>query len=280
MSGKERALAAVLLAIAIAGGALLPRMLAAPTSPLGIAFGPEPGPGLGVVRAPALPRASHDQAAPSAAPPPVGRTAPRPSASPVTHAGSPTHAPAPPARPGPEPPTPAPGPSPPPVPPPVLPAPQPPATGPRTAPAGHGGSPVGHGGTPPGHGGTPPGQARMPPGQLKRLAAGARPGPPGRSGVRPGRRTEAYDLEGSGRGRSVQQAPPHAVGARHRGVGHLAPSPQAAAAAAHRPGQKARPQARGAGGEDGHGPPQTAVAHGPGRQGDGQHGSGRGKGHG
>ena len=54
MSRKERAIAALLLAVAVIGGALIPRLLASPSAPLGIALGP--GPGRSVVQAPALPK--------------------------------------------------------------------------------------------------------------------------------------------------------------------------------------------------------------------------------
>jgi hypothetical protein len=52
MSRKERIVAALLLAIAVAGGAVIPRLLASPTAPLDVALGPAPG--RSVVHAPAL----------------------------------------------------------------------------------------------------------------------------------------------------------------------------------------------------------------------------------
>ena len=57
MSHKERLIAGLLLAIAVAGGAVIPRLLAAPATSLGIALGP--GPSRSVVRAPAIPKPSH-----------------------------------------------------------------------------------------------------------------------------------------------------------------------------------------------------------------------------
>ena len=61
MSRKERVIAALLLAVAVIGGALIPRLLASPSAPLGIALGP--GPGRSVVQAPALPKAPHHSSA-------------------------------------------------------------------------------------------------------------------------------------------------------------------------------------------------------------------------
>src|SRR5206468_1855081 len=57
MSRKERLVAALLLAIAVAGGALIPRLLASAPNSLGIALGP--GPSRSVVQAPAIPRTRH-----------------------------------------------------------------------------------------------------------------------------------------------------------------------------------------------------------------------------
>ena len=62
MSGKERLVAALLLAIAVAGGALIPRLLASPPTSLGIALGP--GPSRTVVQAPAIPRERHRTVSP------------------------------------------------------------------------------------------------------------------------------------------------------------------------------------------------------------------------
>src|SRR6266480_4092433 len=68
MSGKESLVAALLLAIAVAGGALIPRLLASPPTSLGIALGP--GPSRSVVQAPAIPRERHHAAARHAISPP------------------------------------------------------------------------------------------------------------------------------------------------------------------------------------------------------------------
>ena len=58
MSLRERIVAALLLAIAVAGAALVPRLLSAPAGPLGVALGPGPGPARSVVQAPTIPRPS------------------------------------------------------------------------------------------------------------------------------------------------------------------------------------------------------------------------------
>ena len=59
MSRKERIVAALLLAIAVAGGAVIPRLLTSPAAPRGVALGPTPG--RSVVHAPAIPKASTAQ---------------------------------------------------------------------------------------------------------------------------------------------------------------------------------------------------------------------------
>ena len=63
MSRKERLVAALLLAVAVAGGALIPRLLASPPTSLGIALGP--GPSRSVVQAPAIPQRATQRAAPA-----------------------------------------------------------------------------------------------------------------------------------------------------------------------------------------------------------------------
>jgi len=62
MSRTEQVIAAILLAIAVAGGALLPRLLSAPARPFGIALGP--GPGRSVIHAQAIPKAPGRAAVP------------------------------------------------------------------------------------------------------------------------------------------------------------------------------------------------------------------------
>lgn len=302
MSRKERVLAALLLAVAVAGGALIPRLLASPLNPLGIALGP--GPGRSVVQAPAIPTPPHHTT-------PSHRTSSNPrTTSPVTAVtgqpttravtAPPTHAPVPPVTtpnptPSPTPapaPAPAPEPTPAPTPPPIVTGPQAPAAVKHGTPPGHGatppghggtppghggGPPPGHGGTPPGHGGTPPGHGGTPPGQLK-VEAGAK----AQATLERGRRKGAHDLEGSGHGRPAPQASSHAVGPRHRGVGHLARSAEATAQAAHEARQKARPQARGPGSEGSHGSPPAAatpVAPTTPVEPSTQHGNGKAKGH-
>ncbi len=229
MSRKERVVAALLLAIAVAGGALIPRLLASPPTPLGIALGP--GPGRSVVQAPThparaararLPRA-HDLAAfSSCVAAPVAPVAPSHRA-PEAERGrrAAEHAPAP--SPAPPPrrlrrPDPA---TPPPLPAAALPAgaveaalagsrersrrrarrsarrpePREHAAGPRARHAARATQ-----NTPPGH----------------ESAARDLPEPRAR-----------HDLPGSGHGSQVPQAPPHPVGPHHRGLGHLAASPPA-----------------------------------------------------
>ena len=279
MSRKERVLASLLLAIAIAGGALIPRLLASPTNPLGIALGPRPG--RSVVQAPAISPAPRHQA-------PAGRTSSttQPSSGSVARVSGPTtpvsnsspvsHNPAPPTGPEPNPnppspvptPSPTPSPSPAPLQPPV--AIHSPAAVTPFVPPGHGGTPPGQGGTPPGHE-TPPGHGGTPPGRAVKVGAGASshasPEPtksPAKSEAKPGRRKGTDDLSGSGRGRPVSQAPSHAVGPRHRRVRHLAPSAKAAAPAAHKARPKARPKDRGTRGKGGHGSTQAPVTPGHG----------------
>jgi hypothetical protein len=69
MSRKERMIAGLLLAVAVAGGALIPRLLASSAIPLGIALGP--GPVHSVVQAPTITEARHHAAPQAAATPSV-----------------------------------------------------------------------------------------------------------------------------------------------------------------------------------------------------------------
>src|SRR3954471_22477097 len=153
MSRKERLVAALLLAIAVAGGALIPRLLASPPTSLGIALGP--GPGRSVVQAPAIPRERH-RAAPRHTISPPSRVVAAPIAPvvPITvhpkpsgGLAQPQHAPAP----APATPTTTTQPSPTPV----TPAPSPAAASPAGVVEGPPGqekaTPPGHENTPPGH---------------------------------------------------------------------------------------------------------------------------------
>ena len=257
MSGKERVVAAFLLAIAVAGGALIPRLLgAAPSAPLGVALGP--GPARSVVEAPPIPKPPR-RIPTRSNPSPRTRLQPSPVA-PIASGPTVRHASAPPTKPATRPtPPPSSTPSPPPTPPPP-PPPPPPTTTPTPPPALL--PPVD---TRPGHGYGDKNHVHT--------------GPPGRSArpatpVEPARRSHGRDLEGSGHGPS-QQVPSHTVGAHHRRVGRVAPASPAPAAHAHEAREKARPQGRGPRGEGGHGPPPQAVAEGHGPQG---HGNGHGQG--
>lgn len=278
MSRRERVVAALLLTLAVAGGALIPRLLASPPASLGIGFGP--GPSRSVVQAPTIPgtrrhaapqpttsQPSHVIAAPVAPViPATVRPLPAPKVTPPRHVPAPTPAP-PPAK------TTVPTPVPV-APPPSQPVVVSPAAVPA-APPGHGGTPPGHGGTPPGqakkspgHGGTPPGQTRTPPGQAK-VAPQAAKIPPGHAKTPPGQAKKGRDLPGSGHGEESSQAPPQPVGHHHRHVGHLASPPSRPAPPAPRPRPQARPETRGPHGKVGHGPPPAQVAH-------GHHGHGKG----
>jgi hypothetical protein len=230
MSRIERGIAALLLTTAVAGGALIPRLLSTPAGPLRAALGVAlaPGPDRIVVQAPAVPKPPHPatrlqsetspraQVAPAhRAPVPATRPATKPSTRPAQHAFSP-------------PPTPTTPSTPPPPPPPVATT---PATNPTSTKPGNGYGDKNH----------------------------VHTGPPGHA---PGQAKPRSDLRGSGHGRPVPQAATHAVGSHHRGVGHLAPPAPTAAPAAHAAGAKARPQA---GGASSHGsPPAPPVAHGHG----------------
>ena len=246
MSRKERVIAAFLLATAVAGAALLPRLLSAPAGRIGVALGPGPGPGPGrsIVEAPAISKARRAAssatparvAAPSRVAAPVATLArpARPTPVPVKRAGG-AATPPPPTPPAPPPPPPPPSPTPPPSPPAAPPPPPPPASPTSTRP-GHGYGDGNHTHT----------------------------GPPGRGsppGVGQGRRNHGHDLPGSGHGRPVPELPSHTVGTHHRSVGHLAPPPPGTAPPAHDAGPKARPKA---GVPSGKGDPPPAVAHGHG----------------
>jgi hypothetical protein len=240
MSRKERVIAAFLLATAVAGAALLPRLLSAPAGRIGVALGPSPAPGRSIVEAPIISKARRTGspttaarlAAPSRVPAPVATLAPPARRTPVPvkrAAGAPAPPPPPPPPPPPSPAPPSPPPAPPPPPPPQ------PASPTSTRP-GQGYGDGNHSHT----------------------------GPPGRGSpadVGRGRRNDGHDLPGSGHGRPVPQLPPHAVGAHHRSVGHLASPPPAAAPAAHDAGPKTRPKA---GVPSGKGDPPPPVAHGHG----------------
>ena len=237
MSGKERAIAGLLLAVAVAGGALIPRLLSAPAGRIGIAL--EPGPVRSVVLAPTIPQPTRRAAPPRVAPPAhvaVPSGAPAPVATvPAQPPATPTPAPAKRAF--------APSPPPPPPPPPAPPLPPPPPSPPPPPPAA-----ASQASTRPGHGY----------GDRNHTHTGPRSSDP--AGVGRGQRSQGHDLPGSGHARPVQ-VPPHAVGAHDRGVGHLAAAPPATAPPAHDAGPNARPEARSPGSQNGP-PPQVAHGHG------------------
>ena len=256
MSGKERLIAGLLLGIAVAGAALIPRLLATPATHQGIALGP--GPSQSVVRAPAIPThprpVVHQPAISSlrqaALTGPVTPAGTRPTSSSSASRAQQTPGPTP-ASPETAPPTPSPAPAPP----------SPPAAAPRAAGKPAHALPPGRAETAPGHEKTPPGLEKTPPGQAKRLAL-------------PGQRSENRGNLGSGHGRQAAQAPSHPVGYHHRRVGHLAPPAARAAPPTHERRPEARPEARGPRGKGSHGPPPPQVAHGNGADGDGAHGHG------
>jgi hypothetical protein len=241
MSGKERVIAAVLLAVAVAGGASIPRLLSSPPGALSVALGP--GPSRSVVQAPAIPNAP-DRKAPAhvARPPqpvatlpaPVVRPAPKPRPVPAKHVSPP-----------PPPTTAALTPPPTPTPPTTTTTAPPPPVAPLSIRPGHGYGDKNHTHTGP------------------RSLAGVSPA------AKPGRRSHGGDLEGSEHGRSLSQTPSDTVGPRHRGLGHLAATSPAAAPPAHEAGPKARPEAGGPGSQGGAVPP-PAVAPDPGDQGQGK----------
>ena len=268
MSVKERVIAGLLLAVAVAGGALIPRLLTSPATPLGIAFGPGPGPS--VVQAPRITEA-RDRAASRRATPPPSRTATAPTASPTPAAARPTPAPAASTA------NPKHAPTPPPTPTTTTPTPTPPPTttttpAPTQAPAVSPPSPH----PPPQPGGatapTPTGQQTSGHWQRHRGHAGWRPPvhwPPSPRGHLGGpnvpqrRRNPGHDLPGSGHGTQPPQAPSFPVGHHHRGVGHLAPPPTGATPAARHTRPQARTRLASRCGQGRHGPPpQVAQGHG------------------
>jgi hypothetical protein len=252
MSGKERVIAALLLAIAVAGGAVIPRLLgAAPSAPLGIALGP--GPSRSVVQAPSIPKPpSHGSARSTPSPQNAVRPSPVVSSVPAPHTNRSSTPPAkPPTHPSPphSPPPPSPPPPSPPPPSPPPPSPPPPTTTPTQPPALMPQAP-----TRPGHGyGDKNHTHTGPPGHADRPATTAKPT----------RRSHGADVPGSGHGRPSTQAPSHPVGHHHRRVGRVAAPASGAAAHAHEARPKARPKARGSRGKGRRGthPPQQ-VTHG------------------
>jgi hypothetical protein len=248
MSGRERVIAGFLLVVAVAGAAVIPRLLSAPPAGrLSIALGPQPS--RSVVQAPAIRRAPQRPTAPRVQPPAAPVAAPaapvvvRPAANPsavhTKHVSPPPSAT-----------TGSLTPPPPPTPPTTTPIPPPPPPASLLS-------------TRPGHGY----------GDKNHIHTGPA-GPPAQASpaVQPGQRSHGRDLEGSGHGRPLSQTPSNAVGPRDRGLGHLASAPPAAAPAADEAGQQAWPQAGGPGSQGG---PPAPVAPSPGNQGQGQ-----GKGHG
>lgn len=234
MSQKERAVAALLLAIAVVGGALIPRLLASSPTPAGVALGPGPAPSRSVVRAPAIPGPAQRVGARSIAPraalvapvvsvpaaPPEGPSATSPTRQ------SRSASPPPPSQPSP---------------------PSSPAPTPQSAPAAM----------------TPPPTTSTRPGHGYGDTNHTHTGPPGRPrppAARSGRDSHGRDLEGSGHGRPVPQAPSQSLGSHHRRVGHLAPPARRPAPADHAARPKARPQARGPRGKGSHGAPPPPVA--------------------
>ena len=255
MSRKERAVAALLLAVAVVGVALIPRLLSAPVTSLGVAIGPVPG--RSVVVAPAIPRTPR-KAAPlrrvtrpaEASAGPVApakrislRPARKPREVPTKKASPPPHI------------TPTPTPPSPPSfqPPPAQPS---PTASTSTRPGnGYGDKNHVHTG-PPGH--DPPGQQRP---------AAAPPALPPPPQVKPGQRSYGHDVPGSSHGRPLPQVPPHPLGARHRNVGCVAKAPSRPAPPAPQARPKARPKAGRAGRKGGQ-PPAPQLAHGqPGSKG-------------
>src|SRR5215831_11256400 len=95
MRGMERVIAALLLAVAVAGGALIPRLLSVPARPLGVPLGP--GPSRVVVQAPpAITKAPRHATRPHGSPlpaksPPVASSA---SVAPVATQPAPSAGPA------------------------------------------------------------------------------------------------------------------------------------------------------------------------------------------
>jgi hypothetical protein len=287
MSRKERVIAGLLLVVAVVGGALIPRLLAAPATPLGIALGPGPSPS--VVQAPTIPKTEHNTSGPTAS---LSSGAVASSAVPVTPVVvQPTQA----TNSAGTKQTPSSSAQPPAVTVPLSPA--PPVT---QSPAAANHQPVvsitssGQAKTPPGQAKklsglrmTPPGLAKTPSGQAKKLSGPAKtppgqakklnaPGPPApaKPAAKAGWRNTRPDLPGSGHGRKAPQAPPHPVGSHHRSVGHLAPPASRPAPATRESRPQARPENRGRSGKGSHGTPPPAPPVAPGH---GNHGNGKGR---
>ena len=263
MSRKELLIAGLLLAVAVVGGAVIPRLLASPAVPLGIALGP--GPSRSVVQAPTVSGARHH--------PTSGHTnSPHASAvvTPVTHVAvqpSPTASVVQSKRATTPPPT-APVAA---LPTAVTPPKQPPAlagrnASPPTTPPGQAKASRGQQMTPPGHMKTPPGHMKTPPGHAKTPPVHLTHASHGKPTLARGER----DLPGSGHGRPVPQAASHAVDHHDRNVGHLPPHPARPAAAARHSCPKARPETRGSSGQGSHGPPAPPVTNGHGHNGNGK----------
>jgi hypothetical protein len=97
----------------------------------------------------------------------------------------------------------------------------------------------------------------------------------GRQNLSTGR---GHNLRGFRHGPPVSKAAPHAVGAHHRGMGHLAPPPAGAAQTARTHGPEARSETGGRGGQrcQRGTSPTPAVTHGQGgRPADAGHGHGK-----
>jgi hypothetical protein len=280
MSRKELLIAGLLLAVAVVGGASIPRLLASPATSLGIALGP--GPGHSVVQAPTIIKqppvvrrhaSSPVSGASAVSLAPVASATAQPT--PTSGAAHPKHAASPPEAPAPVPTAPSPAP---------YPA-QPPAATKRnpsspTTPPGQAKTPPGQAKKSPGEETTPPGQAKTPPGQAK-TPPGQAKAPPGHGPRamhgrhdKPTVTPERQDLPGSGHGAPVpQQTPPHPVGSHHRRVGHLAPSSARPASPAPGGRPTARPEAcepRGKGGNRPATPPAPVTPPGHGQKGNGK----------
>jgi hypothetical protein len=247
MSRNERTIAALLLAVAVVGVALIPRLLSAPVTSLGVAIGP--GPGRSIVVAPAIPRTPRRatprrvtrpaEASAAAIAPTVKPISLRP---PTKPREVPTKkvSPPPPTTTTPSTPTPVAPPPPSFRPPPVPPS---PTAATSTRPGnGYGDKNHLHTG-PPGH--DPPAEQR----------------PPAAPPVKPGPRNQGRDVPGSTDGRPLPQVSPHTVGARHRNVGCMAKAPARPAPPAPQARPKAWPEAGSPGGQGSQ--PAPPLAHGP-----------------
>lgn len=233
MSRVERGIAALLLATAVVGGALIPRLLSQQAGPAKAALGGvalAPGPSGVVIEAPAVPTPPPPATQPNlvASPPAI--------VTPIRFVRVATSPPAPKAKP-------AQHPAGPPLP--KQTSTPPPATAADTPTVATDLAKSNSSPTRPGNGFGDKNHVHTgPPGQASE---------PAQSGS---------DLKGSGHGKPVPQATPDTVGAHDRGVGHLAKTSAAAAAAAHAARKEARTEARGASSHGGSSP--AAVAHGSG----------------